>query len=129
MSFVPNPTQNNASSNNNNKSAVNGAGGGGSAAAPTPTNSDPNTTNVAAGEGEADLFKLRTFDIYWVDKYALMYKDGYGKVRKNDREWFWVVIFWNMHTTVGLSHIPLFVSWLYRSLRPSIKNLARRLLL
>jgi hypothetical protein len=28
------------------------------------------------------LFKIRTFDVYWVDKEALMYKDGIDKVRE-----------------------------------------------
>jgi hypothetical protein len=27
------------------------------------------------------LFKLRTFDVYWVEKSALMYRDGFDKVR------------------------------------------------
>ena len=26
------------------------------------------------------IFKQRTFDVYWVDKYALMYKEGFIKV-------------------------------------------------
>ena len=79
MSFVPNPTQTNASSNNNSKTAVSGAAG--AAAASSSTNTDPNATAV---ESESDIFKLRTFDVYWVEKYALMYKDGYAKVRLND---------------------------------------------
>jgi hypothetical protein len=66
MSFVPAPQQANAAGANN----------------------APNTVNstVAAGAAEAEsdkdiLFKLRTFDVYWVDKEALMYKDGIDKVR------------------------------------------------
>lgn len=66
MSFVPAPQQANAAGNNN----------------------APNTVNATAAAGavepESDkdlLFKLRTFDVYWVDKEALMYKDGIDKVR------------------------------------------------
>eukprot|EP00980_Cylindrotheca_fusiformis_P018838 scaffold6276_cov138-Cylindrotheca_fusiformis.AAC.25 len=62
MSFVPAPQQANAAGVNNN--------------APTTVNS-----TVAAGAAEPEsekdlLFKLRTFDVYWVEKEALMYKDG-----------------------------------------------------
>eukprot|EP00522_Entomoneis_paludosa_P019014 CAMPEP_0172447398 /NCGR_PEP_ID=MMETSP1065-20121228/6717_1 /TAXON_ID=265537 /ORGANISM="Amphiprora paludosa, Strain CCMP125" /LENGTH=1260 /DNA_ID=CAMNT_0013198695 /DNA_START=78 /DNA_END=3860 /DNA_ORIENTATION=- len=71
MSFVPNPTQANASNGSNNK--VSGA-----AAA---------TTAAAAPETEEDqdlLFKLRTFDVYWVEKNALMYRDGFAKTFDKD---------------------------------------------
>jgi len=27
------------------------------------------------------MFKMRTFDLFWVDKSALMYRDGFAKVR------------------------------------------------
>lgn len=67
MSFVPAPQQANAAGVNNAPSTVNST-----AAA------------AAAVEPESDkdlLFKLRTFDVYWVDKEALMYKDGIDKVR------------------------------------------------
>ncbi|KAL7569391.1 hypothetical protein ACA910_010476 [Epithemia clementina (nom. ined.)] len=84
MSFVPNPTQNNASSNNNSKTAVSGASGGGSAVVTTASSNTNNNYNdatnaAAAGDTEGDIFKLRTFDVYWVEKYALMYKDGIAK--------------------------------------------------
>lgn len=43
-----------------------------------------NTTNAAAAAAEPDnqelVFKIRTFDVFWVEKKALMYKDGYAKV-------------------------------------------------
>jgi hypothetical protein len=68
MSFVPAPEKANAAGPNN---------------APAPVNS---TAVVPAAEPESDkdlLFKLRTFDVYWVDKTALMYRDGIDKVRKN----------------------------------------------
>lgn len=64
MSSVPNATQNNASNSNN---KVNGA----AAPAPEIDQNDPDL-----------LFRLRTFDVYWVDKYALMYRDGIAKVSK-----------------------------------------------
>ena len=60
MSFVPNPTQANASNTNNAK-----------------VNSTPAASAVPPEEGEVDsTFKLRTYDVYWVEKSALMYKDG-----------------------------------------------------
>lgn len=69
MSFVPAPQQANAAGNNNAPNAVN------------------STTAAAAADTEQTdkdlLFKLRTFDVYWVDKEALMYKDGIDKVRRN----------------------------------------------
>ena len=61
MSFVPTPTQANASSQNA-KQVV-----------PPPVNA----AAAAAEEGDMDaVFKKRTFDVYWVEKHALMYKDG-----------------------------------------------------
>ena len=65
MSFVPAPQQANAAGANN---------------APNQVNT---MTAASAAEGESDkdlVFKLRTFDVYWVDKTALMYKDGIDKV-------------------------------------------------
>ena len=66
MSFVPAPQQANAAGANNNAPPV-------------------NSTNAApAVEQEINnqelVFKLRTFDVYWVDKSALMYRDGIDKV-------------------------------------------------
>ena len=61
MSFVPNPTQANASNNN---ARVNTSGAA-AAAAPTPEETETDT-----------VFKVRTFDVYWVEKHALMYRDG-----------------------------------------------------
>jgi hypothetical protein len=66
MSFVPAPQQAIAAANN----------------APTPVTSSAVAVATAA-DPEVDkdlLFKLRTFDVYWVDKTALMYKDGIDKV-------------------------------------------------
>ena len=42
------------------------------------------SSNVASTDNQDDLnsqFKSRTFDVTWVDKSALMYKEGYAKVR------------------------------------------------
>jgi ATP-dependent RNA helicase DDX60 len=64
MSFVPAPQQANA--------AVNAVVSAAPAAAAAP----PNETS------DFDLmFKIRTFDVYWVEKNALMYKDGIAKVK------------------------------------------------
>ena len=77
MSFVPAPQQANVASANNKNNEV------------ALKSSSANNAAAAAAAAEADLisdeeliFKLRTFDVYWVDKYALMYKAGIDKVRK-----------------------------------------------
>ena len=65
MSFVPAPQQANA--------AVN---------AVVPVAPAAMAAPAATETSDADLlFKIRTFDVYWVEKYALMYKDGIAKVR------------------------------------------------
>lgn len=63
MSFVPNPTQANASTNN--AKVITTAAAAAGAAGTTPEEPDQDI-----------VFKLRTFDVYWVEKHALMYKDG-----------------------------------------------------
>lgn len=68
MSFVPAPQQANAAGVNNANNA---------------NNAVTSTAAAPAAEPESDkdyLFKLRTFDVYWVDKTALMYRDGIDKV-------------------------------------------------
>lgn len=63
MSLVPGSAQTNASQSAKN---VNGAP----------------AVEAAEEVNEKELiFKQRTFDVYWVDKSALMYKDGIAKVR------------------------------------------------
>ena len=48
----------------------------------TVNNVPPAADGAAEAGGEEDAFiTSRTFDLYWVDKTALMYKDGYVKVR------------------------------------------------
>jgi hypothetical protein len=68
MSFVPAPQQANAASANNN----------------APVKSTTVAAAAAVAEPEISdqelLFKIRTFDVYWVDKTALMYRDGIAKV-------------------------------------------------
>ena len=74
MSFVPTPLQASAASTNNATSkAVNSSS----------TSAGADTYGAAdATSSEVDhVFKNRTFDVYWVDKTSLMYKDGYAKVR------------------------------------------------
>ena len=69
MSFVPTPQKATAAGANptQNASTVNNPPAAGEAAEPT---------------GEDAFITSRTFDLYWVDKTALMYKDGYVKVRQ-----------------------------------------------
>ena len=65
MSFVPAPQQAIAAANN----------------APSAVTSTAVATAADPDAVDKDLlFKLRTFDVYWVDKTALMYKDGIDKV-------------------------------------------------
>lgn len=67
MSFVPAPQQANAAGANN-----------------APNQVTSTTAAASAAEPVSDqelVFKLRTFDVYWVDKSALMYRDGIDKVR------------------------------------------------
>lgn len=77
MSFVPAPQK--ATAANANATAPNG---------PAPAvNSVPSAPAGEAGAeaGAEDAFiTSRTFDLYWVDKTALMYKDGYVKVSTMD---------------------------------------------
>ena len=69
MSFVPTPQKATAAGANptQNASTVNNS---------TAANEAAETT------GENAFITSRTFDLYWVDKTALMYKDGYVKVRQ-----------------------------------------------
>jgi len=67
MSFVPAPQA----------SAANAA----SASNAQVISSSAAAASVADSEADKDLlFKLRTFDVYWIDKSALMYRDGFDKV-------------------------------------------------
>ena len=44
-------------------------------------NVTPAAAEAVEAGGEDAFITSRTFDLYWVDKTALMYKDGYVKVR------------------------------------------------
>lgn len=71
MSFVPAPQQANAAGSNKDANPSNQVTTAASAAAAAAA------AEVADAEA---VFKIRTFDVYWVDKYALMYRDGIDKV-------------------------------------------------
>eukprot|EP00538_Stauroneis_constricta_P012852 CAMPEP_0119555370 /NCGR_PEP_ID=MMETSP1352-20130426/7612_1 /TAXON_ID=265584 /ORGANISM="Stauroneis constricta, Strain CCMP1120" /LENGTH=1273 /DNA_ID=CAMNT_0007602123 /DNA_START=127 /DNA_END=3948 /DNA_ORIENTATION=+ len=71
MSFVPAPQQAIAASSNNaaasnSKNAVNTATAG-------------KATDDKEEEEKRDIFNLRTFDLFWVDRKSLMYRDGIDK--------------------------------------------------
>jgi hypothetical protein len=70
MSFVPAPQQANAASATNNASTT----------VTTASSAAPAATAEAPVSDSELLFKIRTFDVFWVDKGALMYKDGIAKV-------------------------------------------------
>lgn len=73
MSFVP-PPQKATTAGSANASNPNGPG-------TSNVNNVPPAAGEAAEAGTEDAFiTSRTFDLYWVDKTALMYKDGYVKV-------------------------------------------------
>jgi hypothetical protein len=48
----------------------------------------PNDASAVA-DADDSVFKLRTFDVFWVDKTALMHKDGFAKVRRIYRTSIW----------------------------------------
>jgi len=68
MSFVPAPQASAANAASANNAQVVSS----SAAAAPAADAEVSDENL--------LFKLRTFDVYWVDKTALMYRDGFDKV-------------------------------------------------
>ena len=74
MSFVPAPQQANVASANakNNEAAL------------KSNNAAAAAADEATGNDEELIFKIRTFDVYWVDKYALMYKAGIDKVSEKE---------------------------------------------
>ena len=69
MSFVPAPQQANAANaSNTNNAAV------------TSTAPATAAANAEAVSDFDQLFKIRTFDVFWVEKGSLMYRDGIAKV-------------------------------------------------
>ena len=69
MSFVPTPQKATAAGANPTQNA-------------STVNNPPAAGEAAETNGEDAFITSRTFDLYWVDKTALMYKDGYVKVRQ-----------------------------------------------
>ena len=69
MSFVPTPQKATAAGANPTQNA-------------STVNNPPAAGEAAETTGEDAFITSRTFDLYWVDKTALMYKDGYVKVRQ-----------------------------------------------
>jgi hypothetical protein len=65
MSFVPQPQRQNA----NNQNAVTPAGA---------------TAQPVVDDAEL-IFNIRTFDVYFIDRSALMYRDGIAKVGQRTR--------------------------------------------
>lgn len=78
MSFVPAPQQANAANHaNNNPSSL----ASNNAAVTTSMTAVSGAAAAASELSEQDiLFKMRTFDVFWVEKAALMYRDGIAKV-------------------------------------------------
>ena len=68
MSFVPTPQKATAAGANPTQNA-------------STVNNPPAAGEAAETTGEDAFITSRTFYLYWVDKTALMYKDGYVKVR------------------------------------------------
>jgi hypothetical protein len=66
MSFVPAPQQANAANNAKSSNAV-------------ASNQPPSQEADLSQDNDA-VFKNRTFDVLWVDRAALMYKDGVNRV-------------------------------------------------
>jgi len=83
MSFVPAPQQANAASNQNASNPTNGAPAAAPGAAVVPAAAAAAAAAPELSDQER-LFKLRTFDVFWVDKKSLMYRDGIAKVSSYD---------------------------------------------
>jgi hypothetical protein len=80
MSFVPAPQKASTAGTANANQAVNGPNNAVNNVPPAAGEAAAAATAAAAG-GEEDAFiTSRTFDVYWVDKTALMYRDGFVKV-------------------------------------------------
>lgn len=82
MSFVPAPQKaipaGSANAINSNGLSSNGV-----------TNVPPAAAEAAETGGEEAFITSRTFDLYWVDKTALMYKDGFVKVSNILSSYMW----------------------------------------
>jgi hypothetical protein len=82
MSFVPPPQKANASGNavsslTSNHAVIQSKGVLSKQEAALAASVSATTDDLA---DEESIFKLRTFDVFWVEKDSLMYKDGLAKV-------------------------------------------------
>ena len=82
MSFVPPPQKANASGNaassvSSNHAVIQSKGVLSKQEAALAASISTTTDDLA---DEESIFKLRTFDVYWVERESLMYKDGLTKV-------------------------------------------------
>ena len=75
MSFVPVPQQANAANANTNQNVSSSL-----------VTSSLTAATAEGNERDELLFKIRTFDVYWVEKHALMYRDGIAKVSKREHD-------------------------------------------
>lgn len=83
MSFVPTPRAPAGSTSKSNEVATNNG-----------------TVPDEISDAEA-MFKMRTFDVFWVDKAALMYKDGIAKVRISN-SYLLSVLLWSIWDVASL---------------------------
>jgi hypothetical protein len=101
MSFVPAPQKANASGNaasstTSNHAVIQPKGVLSKQEAAAAATVAATTDELA--QDEDSIFKLRTFDVYWVEKESLMYKDGLAKVRKIPLNCFAACILIPVHT-------------------------------
>jgi len=87
MSFVPAPQKANASGNaasstTSNHAVIHSKGVLSKQEAAAAATVAATTDELA--QDEDSIFKLRTFDVYWVEKESLMYKDGLAKTFNKD---------------------------------------------
>lgn len=95
MSFVPQPQRQNANNTTSNTTnTVSGSNNNNS----NQQNAVISTTGAATTATPVDdaelIFNIRTFDLYFVDRAALMYKDGIAKVR----DWVTTLPFFCYHS-------------------------------
>jgi hypothetical protein len=80
MSFVPAPQKASTAGTANANNTVNGSTNAVNNVPSAAGEAAEKAAGAAAGEEDA-FITSRTFDAYWVDKTALMYRDGFVKVR------------------------------------------------
>lgn len=84
MSFVPAPQKATTAGSANAIATSNGPVP--NALTSVPPAAGGEATAAEAGGGEDAFITSRTFDLYWVDKTALMYKDGYVKTYNREEK-------------------------------------------